>query len=107
MQALQAVASLTKFYARSMHIGHQRVTKAFLAQHSLHNDCTPELTALQSAWSVQHIRQLDTVIVRTFHCLLVVCAIDGVVRSNMSVASAAWLDTGPGQQAVATCAGSL
>jgi hypothetical protein len=63
VQTLRDVAELAKFMSRSMHLGYQRVTKHFLAQHSLPSESSPQLELLGTLWSQQHARHLDSVAV--------------------------------------------
>lgn len=65
LHALKDVADLTKYYSRSLHLGHLRVTKPFLARFSLPSDSCTELSALSEVWGVQHVRHLDTITVRS------------------------------------------
>lgn len=63
-QTLRDVSELAKFFSRSLHMGHKRVTKRLLEQQSLSNAASVQLEALAALWSKLHTRHLDTVAVR-------------------------------------------
>ena len=64
LQTLKDVSDLAKYYARSVHLGYQRVTKQFLARRSLPSQASAQLDLLADIWTRKSVRHLDSVAVR-------------------------------------------
>lgn len=68
VQVLREVAELCKYFARSLHLGHQRIMKPLIGQHVVVRDSEDAwgrmIKMLQGLWSPQRQQTLEVVAVR-------------------------------------------